>query len=76
MKIPFSKFFQGSHGRVSDVQSRFLSTEIRNIGITCMDQVEGPFSLEIDSIAVVRDDQFYEQFAYEMYKVPRYVPNG
>ena len=75
VKIPFSKFVNTSHGRVSDRQHRFSPIDVRNIGITCMDNNDGPFSLELDYIGVVRDDNFFEECAYETYRVPKYVSN-
>jgi hypothetical protein len=74
-KIPFSKFFHNSQGRIADKQYRFSSTGVKSIGITLMDHVEGPFSLEIDSISLLRDDVAYEQFAYETYKVEKLIAN-
>lgn len=74
-KIPLSKFFHVSHGRVSDRQFRVTPRSIKNIGITCMDGVEGPFSLEIDFIGVLKDKESTEDFAYETYRIPKYVGN-
>jgi NADH dehydrogenase [ubiquinone] 1 alpha subcomplex assembly factor 1 len=74
-KIPFSKFFHANFGRVADIQYRFFADSVRNIGITCMDGIEGNFQLEIDSISVLRDDEETEEFAYEMYKIPKYIAN-
>lgn len=74
-KIPFSKFYHVSHSRVSDRQYRLHANRVRNIGITCMDGVPGPFRLEIDFIGVVRDNESKEEFAYEMYRIPKYVAN-
>jgi NADH dehydrogenase [ubiquinone] 1 alpha subcomplex assembly factor 1 len=75
VKVPFSKFFHASHGRVSDKQFRFSPTAVKTIGLTLMDHNEGPFSLEIDSIAVVKDEASNEEFAYEMYQVEKYIAN-
>lgn len=75
VKIPFSKFFHATHGRVSDRQYRLVANDIRNIGITCMDGVEGEFSLELDYIGVLKDNEVTEEFAYETYKVPKYISN-
>ncbi len=74
-KIPFSKFFHASHGRVADKQYRLVPESVKNIGITCMDDVEGPFQLEIDYIAALRDDDEKEEFAYETYRIPKFVAN-
>ena len=40
-----------------------------------MDGVEGPFSLEIDYIGVLKDDELKENLAYETYKIAKYVSN-
>jgi NADH dehydrogenase [ubiquinone] 1 alpha subcomplex assembly factor 1 len=74
-KIPFSKFVSATNGRFTDKQHRFLSNSVTNIGITLMDQTNGPFSLEIDYIGLVKDKNGYEEFSYEMYKAPKYVAN-
>lgn len=34
VKIPFSKFFHVTHGRVSDRQYRFPDYDVTNIGFT------------------------------------------
>lgn len=75
VKIPFSKFFHVTHGRVSDKQYRFEGLNVKSLGITCMDGNEGPFSLEIDHIGVLRDNEWTEHFAYETYKIPKYISN-
>lgn len=75
LRIPFSKFFQVTHGRISDRQFRFVDNDIVSLGITCMDGIEGPFSLEIDSIAAYKDNQMKEMLAYETYKIPKYISN-
>jgi NADH dehydrogenase [ubiquinone] 1 alpha subcomplex assembly factor 1 len=74
-KIPFSKFFHLSQGRISDVQYPFSKKQIKNIGFTCMDDVDGPFSLELDFIGVLRDNEFTEEFAYETYRTEKFVAN-
>lgn len=75
VKIPFSKFFHVTHGRVSDRQYRFEALNVKSFGITCMDGNEGPFSLEIDHIGVLKDNECTENFAYETYKIPKYISN-
>ena len=74
-KIPFSKFAMASQGRFSDKQERFTDFSVTNIGITLMDNTEGPFSLEIDYIGLVKDNSAYEEFSYETYTVPKYIAN-
>jgi NADH dehydrogenase [ubiquinone] 1 alpha subcomplex assembly factor 1 len=75
LRIPFSKFFHATHGRVSDRQYRFNEDDFISMGFTCMDGIEGPFSLELDYIGVYRDNEIKEITAYETYKTPKYIPN-
>jgi len=75
VRIPFSKFFQVTHGRISDRQFRFIDDDLTSVGITCMDGIDGPFHLEIDSISVYKDKQMSENLAYETYKIPKYISN-
>lgn len=72
-KIPFSKFFLSSRGRVQDKQQKIPLNQITSIGISCGDDISGPFSLEIDFIGLHFDGNYKEEYAYEMYKVPRYI---
>ena len=74
-KIPISKLINGSYGRITDVQHRVPDYLIENIGITIMDNIEGNFSLEIDYIGLVRDNNAVEDHSYELYKTPKYVGN-
>ncbi len=60
---------------MADRQSRFPAREVKRFGITCMDGGEGPFALEIDHIAAYRDEEAPEEFAYETYKIPKYISN-
>lgn len=47
---------------------------IRHIGITLADRVEGPFQLEIDYIALLRDENTeHNDFEYEMYSKDPYI---
>ncbi|XP_040601999.1 complex I intermediate-associated protein 30, mitochondrial isoform X2 [Mesocricetus auratus] len=65
IKIPFSKFFLSSQGRIRDVQSPLVVDKISSIGFTLADKVDGPFFLEIDFIGVFNDPAHTEEFAYE-----------
>ncbi|CAH6788046.1 complex I intermediate-associated protein 30, mitochondrial [Phodopus roborovskii] len=65
VKIPFSKFFFSSQGRIRDVQSPLILDKISSIGFTLADKVDGPFFLEIDFIGVFTDPAHTEEFAYE-----------
>lgn len=69
-QIPFSKFFLSAAGRIQDKQESLENNldRIRNISITLADEVEGPFKLELDYIALIRDENHTEEFAYEMYQ--------
>ena len=40
-----------------------------------MDGIEGPFSLELDYIGVLKDDELKEKFAYETFKTAKYISN-
>ncbi|NWU91380.1 CIA30 protein, partial [Upupa epops] len=82
IKIPFSKFFLSSRGRVQDDQhpiwldkamqpkscSNVSLTQISTLGFTIGDKVNGPFQLEIDFIGVLNDRAHTEEFAYEKYE--------
>lgn len=67
ISLPFSKFFLASQGRLLDKQGPVLMDRINWIGITLGDKVDGPFSLEIDSIKAEYDPNHFEEFAYEQY---------
>ncbi|XP_006001615.1 complex I intermediate-associated protein 30, mitochondrial [Latimeria chalumnae] len=68
IKIPFSKFFLSSQGRIQDGQYPLWLDKINTIGFTLGDKVDGPFQLEIDFIALCSDMAHTEEFAYEKYK--------
>ncbi|XP_010188133.1 PREDICTED: complex I intermediate-associated protein 30, mitochondrial [Mesitornis unicolor] len=67
IKIPFSKFFLSSRGRVQDNQHPVWLDKISALGFTIGDKVDGPFQLEIDFIGLLNDRAHTEEFAYEMY---------
>ncbi|XP_074961666.1 complex I intermediate-associated protein 30, mitochondrial [Phalacrocorax aristotelis] len=72
IKIPFSKFFFSSRGRVQDDQHPIWLDKISTLGFTIGDKVDGPFQLEIDFIGLLNDRAHTEEFAYETYeKNPR-----
>ncbi|GFR80827.1 complex I intermediate-associated protein 30, mitochondrial [Elysia marginata] len=68
VKIPLSKFFTTHHGRIQDKQEFLPLKIINSLGITAADSAEGPFSLEIDSIALMNDVNLTDKHAYEMYE--------
>ncbi|XP_074440695.1 complex I intermediate-associated protein 30, mitochondrial isoform X2 [Larus michahellis] len=68
IKIPFSKFFLSSRGRVQDNQHPIWLDKISTLGFTIGDKVDGPFQLEIDFIGLLNDRAHKEEFAYETYE--------
>lgn len=68
VKIPFSKFFLASRGRIQDQQYVMWLDKVNTIGFTLGDKADGPFQLEIDFIGVIKDYAHTEEFAYELYK--------
>ncbi|KAJ8963838.1 hypothetical protein NQ314_005353 [Rhamnusium bicolor] len=72
-RIPFSKFFFSSKGRVQDRQKQIPLNKITSFGITAGERYAGDFSLEIDYIGLEYDPNHTEEFAYEMYKIPKFM---
>ncbi|CAG9764894.1 unnamed protein product [Ceutorhynchus assimilis] len=68
-KIPFSKFFFASKGRIQDEQRAIRLDMISAFGISAQDRHGGPFSLEIDYIGLEYDPRHVEEFAYEQYEL-------
>ncbi|KAF4105938.1 complex I intermediate-associated protein 30, mitochondrial [Onychostoma macrolepis] len=68
VKIPFSKFFLSSRGRIQDSQHVVWLDKVKSIGFTLGDKADGPFQLEIDFIGLCNDLAHSEEFAYELYK--------
>ncbi|CAG5127123.1 unnamed protein product [Candidula unifasciata] len=72
-KIPFSKFYLSYRGRIQDKQEPVPMNIINSFGITLADKVDGPFCLEIDSVAVMYDINLSAKFAYELYHDRHYL---
>ncbi|XP_030764685.1 complex I intermediate-associated protein 30, mitochondrial [Sitophilus oryzae] len=75
VKIPFSKFFLSSKGRIQDNQGWIPLDKVSSFGITAVERYAGEFSLEIDYIGLEYDPSHTEEFAYEMYKLPSGIAN-
>lgn len=75
VKIPFSKFYLSHKGIVQDKQAPINTTEIAFFCINLMDNVDGPFNLEIDYIALLKDQNHKEEHAYERYSLEDHVVN-
>lgn len=74
-KIPFSKFFLASKGRVQDRQFPLPLERVTNLGfsVSARGGHEGNFNLEFDYIGLEFDPSHREEFAYEMYKQDKYI---
>ncbi|XP_063696806.1 complex I intermediate-associated protein 30, mitochondrial [Culicoides brevitarsis] len=74
-KIPFSKFFLSSKGRIQDKQAPIPLNKITSVSFSvgAKGDSDGPFNLEIDYIGLEFDPNHVEKFAYEMYKMPKYI---
>ncbi|KAM9147591.1 complex I intermediate-associated protein 30, mitochondrial isoform 1-T2 [Pangshura tecta] len=68
IKIPFSKFFLSSRGRIQDNQYPLWLDKISTVGFTLGDKADGPFQLEIDFVGLLNDRAHTEEFAYEKYE--------
>uniref|UniRef100_A0A0B7BEJ1 NADH:ubiquinone oxidoreductase intermediate-associated protein 30 domain-containing protein n=1 Tax=Arion vulgaris TaxID=1028688 RepID=A0A0B7BEJ1_9EUPU len=68
VKIPFSKFIISYKGRVQDKQEHLPLSMVNSFGITIGNSAEGPFCLEIDSVAVMYDINLSSKHAYELYQ--------
>lgn len=66
-KIPLSKFYFTNRGLIHSRQQMVKLDDLRIISFTLMDDIEGPFSLELDYIAFYYDETHEEKCAYELY---------
>nr|CAG4641836.1 EOG090X091L [Eurycercus lamellatus] len=69
-RIPFSRFFMSSRGRIQDKQFQVPLDRITSFGITAADKINAPFRLEIDYIGLEYDPSHKEETAYETYRMP------
>ncbi|GJQ66294.1 hypothetical protein Trydic_g4340 [Trypoxylus dichotomus] len=72
-KVPFSKFFLSSKGRIQDKQFPLPLSRITSFGFSIGDKVNGSFNLEIQYIGMEFDPNHTEEFAYEMYETDRFI---
>uniref|UniRef100_A0A336N067 CSON010484 protein n=1 Tax=Culicoides sonorensis TaxID=179676 RepID=A0A336N067_CULSO len=74
-RIPFSKFFLSSKGRIQDKQYPIALDKVTSLSFSvgAKGDSDGPFSLEIDYVGLEFDPNHVEEFAYEMYRMPKYL---
>ncbi|XP_058443526.1 complex I intermediate-associated protein 30, mitochondrial [Malaya genurostris] len=74
-RIPFSKFFLASKGRVQDSQGPVPLNRVTSVGFSvgAKGGHEGAFRLEFDYIGLEYDPSHNEEFAYEMYKQQKFI---
>ncbi|TNN10980.1 putative complex I intermediate-associated protein 30 [Schistosoma japonicum] len=66
-KIPLSKFYR-THSSIIHTRQRAVDLGVMRIfSLTLMDDIEGPFSLELDYIGLYFDEQQNDIFDYEQY---------
>ncbi|XP_036323109.1 complex I intermediate-associated protein 30, mitochondrial [Rhagoletis pomonella] len=75
VKIPFSKFFLSSKGRIQDKQGPIRLDRVTHFGLSvgAKNNMDGPFKLEMEYIGLEFDPNRREEFAYEMYKTDKYI---
>ncbi|XP_018784615.1 PREDICTED: complex I intermediate-associated protein 30, mitochondrial [Bactrocera latifrons] len=75
VKIPFSKFFLSSKGRIQDRQGPIRLDRVTHFGFSvgAKNNMDGPFQLEIEYVGLEFDPNHREEFAYEMYKTDKYI---
>lgn len=67
IKIPLNKLYRIRDGKPALKQEAFIKNRVEHFGISLMDNVEGPFKLEIDYIALMLDRNTNKKHYYEMY---------
>ncbi|XP_067630328.1 complex I intermediate-associated protein 30, mitochondrial [Eurosta solidaginis] len=74
-KIPFSKFFLSSKGRIQDRQLPIRLNRVTHFGfsVAAKNYMDGPFRLEVEYVGLEYDPTHREKFAYEMYKTDKYI---
>lgn len=72
VRIPFKKLIYNRKGFIQDKQIYPMIDEVKTMSITLSDDVPGPFSLEIDYIALVNDESITTRGRsdYEGYSFP------
>lgn len=72
-RIPFSKFFLSSKGRIQDNQCPLNTQRISSVSFSvgAKGGTDGPFGLEIAYVGLEYDPNHMEEFAYEMYMMPK-----
>ena len=71
VRIPFGKFCFGHKGKFVDEQQRLDVRKATGISFTLMDNIDGPFSLELDYIGLyLENPRFVEKLRWEEYIYP------
>lgn len=68
VKVPFTKFYLANSGRIQDYQTMMPLNKILFFSISLIDNIPGPYQLEIDYIALVKDANSEDIFEYELYR--------
>lgn len=73
LQLPISKLILQHDGRIQDTQLEDTKLDldiVSHLSFTLNDAHTGPFYLELDYIAIQRNKNHKEEFAYEKYNVP------
>ena len=66
--MPFTKFYLANSGRIQDDQKMLMLSKILYFSVSLIDSIPGPYQLEIDYIALVKDANSEDIFEYELYR--------